>query len=91
MNHNLRQFNPDHTLTPQFFKINFNIILPSKTIFLVSRDSSVGTVTDYGLDGRGSISGRGKKFFSLWPTQPPIQEVPGGGVFSRGLSGRARS
>jgi hypothetical protein len=27
-----------------------------------SRDSSVGTATGYGLDGRGSIPGRGKIF-----------------------------
>jgi hypothetical protein len=30
----------------------------------VSRDSSVGIATGYGLDGRGSIPGKGKKFFS---------------------------
>jgi hypothetical protein len=29
----------------------------------VSRGSSVGAVTDYGLDGRGSISDRGTGFF----------------------------
>jgi hypothetical protein len=27
------------------------------------RDSSVGIATGYGLDGRGSISGGGKRFF----------------------------
>jgi hypothetical protein len=42
----------------------------------VSRGSSVGTVTGYGLDGRGSISGREKLFFSFlqspdWPWGPP--------------------
>jgi hypothetical protein len=38
----------------------------------------------YGLDRQGSIPGRGRRFFStpqhsdqLWPTQPPIQWVPG--------------
>jgi hypothetical protein len=29
-----------------------------------SRDSSVGVAKDYGLDDRGSILGRGKRFFS---------------------------
>jgi hypothetical protein len=45
--------------------------------------SSVGIATAYGLDGRGSIAGRGNIFlFSitcrrpLGPTQPPIQWVP---------------
>jgi hypothetical protein len=41
-------------------------------------------VSDYGLDDRGSIPGRGKGFFSLasvsrpalGPTQPPVQWVP---------------
>jgi hypothetical protein len=49
-----------------------------------SRDSSVGIGVGYGLDGRGLINGRGKKYFStpqrpdqlLRPTQPPIQCVP---------------
>jgi hypothetical protein len=46
--------------------------------------SSVGIVSDYRLDDRDSISGRGKGFFSvasvsrpaLGPTQPPVQWVP---------------
>jgi hypothetical protein len=53
-------------------------------LLLKSRDISVGIVTGYGLDGRGSIPGRGKIFlFSiasrpvLRPTQPPIKWVPG--------------
>jgi hypothetical protein len=48
-----------------------------------SRDSSVGIATDYGLDGRGSFSGRKKYIFlsstasrlALGPAQPPIQCV----------------
>jgi hypothetical protein len=47
----------------------------------MNRDSSVGTATGYGLDGRGSIPGRGWEFCSstpcprpaLGPTDPPIQ------------------
>ena len=43
--------------------------------------SSVGTATDYGLDGPGSNPG-GDEIFrpsrpALWPTQPPVQWVPG--------------
>jgi hypothetical protein len=49
---------------------------------LYSRDSSVGIATGCGLDGRGSIAGRGKIFlFSspdrLWgPTRHSTQWVP---------------
>jgi hypothetical protein len=49
-----------------------------------SRDSSVGIVTGYGLDGWGSFPGRGKIFLfyiasrpALGPTQPPIQWILG--------------
>jgi hypothetical protein len=50
----------------------------------MSRDSTVGMATGYGLDGRGSILVRGRDFLfftvsrrALWPTQPPIQWVSG--------------
>jgi hypothetical protein len=49
-----------------------------------SRDSSVDIATGYGLDSRGSIPGRGKRFVSspvsrpaLGPTQPSIQRMQG--------------
>ena len=43
--------------------------------------SSVSIVTDYGLDGQGSDPGGDEIFHpstpALWPTQPPVQWVPG--------------
>jgi hypothetical protein len=50
-----------------------------------SFNSLVSIVTGYGLDGRGLIPGRCRRFFhtpqcsgpALGPTQPPIQWVPG--------------
>jgi hypothetical protein len=62
----------------------------------MSRDSSVGIATGYGLDGQGggsSSPGRVNNFHlsissrpALGSTQPPIKWVPGS--LSRGKSGR---
>ena len=42
--------------------------------------SSVGILTDYGLDGPGSNPGGDEIFHpyrpALWPTQPPVRWVP---------------
>jgi hypothetical protein len=38
-------------------------------MYVRSRDISIGTATSYGLDGRGSMSGRGKRFYFLHTVQ----------------------
>jgi hypothetical protein len=49
----------------------------------MNRDLSFGIATGYGLNGRCSIPGRGKKLCStasrlaMGPTQPPIEWVEG--------------
>jgi hypothetical protein len=58
-----------------------------KMLYLVGGEpgSSIGTVSGYGLDGRGSIPRQGQRIFpltsasrpALGPTQPPVQWVPG--------------
>jgi hypothetical protein len=61
-----------------------------------SRDSSVGIATSYGLDGRGSIPGTGKRFFSMPPFQTCFGVQPAfspigtwGGVFPGGKAAEA--
>jgi hypothetical protein len=61
--------------------------LRNPNIYRSLRNAPLGTVMDYGLDGRGSILGRDKRFLSspllstvsrppLGATQPHIQWVP---------------
>ena len=58
------------------------LYLFNSTTCMWGRDSSVGIATRYGLDGPG-IESRWERDFphpsrpALWPTQPPVQWVPG--------------
>jgi hypothetical protein len=68
--------------TKILYEIDLKFIL--RKLLKRSRNSSVGIVMGYGLDGRVSIPGRSKRFFSfpvsrpvLGPTQPIIQWVHG--------------
>ena len=58
-------------------KSNFEV----RTLYVSGPGSSVGIVTDYGLEGPGSNPGGDEVFrpsgLALRPTQPPVQWVPG--------------
>jgi hypothetical protein len=60
----------------------------------LSRDSSVVIETGYGLDGQGSILGKGKKFSLLHTVEagsgaPPSLLPIGAGAYSPGLKSRS--
>jgi hypothetical protein len=63
-------------------------------LYLVTvRDSSVGIESDYGLDGRGFILGRSKRFSLLHSVQTGSEAHPssypmGTGAFSPGIKWR---
>ena len=57
-------------------------LLCNDEVIIVGRNSSVGIVTRYGLDGWGIESRLWRDFpnpsrLTLWTTQPPTQWVPG--------------
>jgi hypothetical protein len=63
----------------QFLQFRYHTICIAKN--KLGRDSSVGIVTDYGLDGPGIECRWGRNFPNLsrpalGPTQPPIKWVP---------------
>jgi hypothetical protein len=46
-----------------FSRLRSMSVVVAIVIVVKSRDSAVGIATNYGLDGRGSITGRGKRIF----------------------------
>ena len=58
-------------------KFGFNLFWYSPFPTSVGRDSSVGIATRYGLDGPGTESRWGARFFAPVQTQPPVHWVPG--------------
>jgi hypothetical protein len=60
------------TISHQLYNYKTNLFRPFTLLLyprIRSRNSSVSVVTDYGLYGRGSISGRGKRFSLLHSAQ----------------------
>ena len=60
---------------------NWTVLKIKRSYVLCGPVSSVGIVTDFGLDGPGSNTG-GDEIFrpsrpALWPTQPPVKWLPG--------------
>ena len=69
-----------HTHTDIYIYINKKV--ENNINYVVGRHSSVRTATRYGLDGPGIECRWGVRIPApvqtvLWPTQPPIQRVPG--------------
>jgi len=62
-----------------YFIMNFNKRYSCSTFRIIGLGSSVGIVTDYGLDGPGLNPGRDEIFRlsrpALGPTQPPVKWV----------------
>ena len=56
---------------------DFHVEIYTDCILTVGRDSSVGIATRYGLVSPGIEARWGGEIFSLGPTQPPVQWVPG--------------
>jgi hypothetical protein len=72
------------------FPYLFPSIISNYYQVLLSRDSSVGMVTGYGVDGRGSIPGSGKRYFSsaacldrLWGPPSRMYNEYNGAFFPR--------
>jgi hypothetical protein len=60
---------PPNILLPLGFQANILYVFIISPTLVKSRDVSIGIPTGYGLDGRGSIPSRGKRFFSA-PQRP---------------------
>jgi hypothetical protein len=63
--------------------LSIHVFYFSENVTGCSRVNSVGMATDYGLDGRGLIPGRGKRFFSS-PQCPGSYPIGTGASFPKG-------